>query len=104
MIKINEVVFDAGPFIHLQEVKQIDLVTVFIKILTTVEILEECKRMESIIKHLQNVEEKILAPFVSGLCGRPVQGLPRAVLGQESDCTRPPSSFERPQQARFPVC
>lgn len=62
MAKISEAVFDAGPFIHLHEIKKINLVDLFKKILTTKEIVEECKRIESIIKQLKNVEEKELLP------------------------------------------
>lgn len=60
MARINESVFDAGPFIHLQEVQRINLVALFKKVLTTTEILGECKRIELIIRRLQNVKEKEL--------------------------------------------
>lgn len=59
MAKI-EAVFDAGPFIHLHEITQLNLVAQFRKILTTFEILEECNRIETIIRELKNVEEKSL--------------------------------------------
>jgi len=55
-----ETVFDAGPFIHLQEIKQLALAAQFKKILTTPEILEECKRIETVIKELKNVQERRL--------------------------------------------
>src|SRR3989344_787342 len=59
MAKI-EAVFDAGPFIHLQEIMQLNLTVQFKKILTTPEILEECKRIETVIRELKNVEERKL--------------------------------------------
>ena len=60
MVKIKQAIFDAGPFIHLEEIKEINLLSLFQQILTTKEILSECNRMLSEIKKLKNVEEKKL--------------------------------------------
>ena len=60
MARIKQAVFDAGPFIHLKEIKKIDLLSLFQRILTTEEILSECKRMLDQIKKLKNVEKKKL--------------------------------------------
>jgi len=39
-------VFDAGPFIHLSEVRQLDLLSLFHRILTTHEVAEELKGLK----------------------------------------------------------
>ena len=40
-------VFDAGPFIHLSEVRQLDLFSLFHRILTTHEVAEELKGLKA---------------------------------------------------------
>lgn len=47
MVKIKKVVFDAGPFIHLYEIEQLGLISLFENVLTTEEILQECSRIRS---------------------------------------------------------
>lgn len=60
MVKIKQAVFDTGPFIHLNEINRISLLTLFQRILTTNEILTECRRMIDKIKKLKNIEKKEL--------------------------------------------
>lgn len=62
MAKIKESVFDAGPFIHLQEIQQLELLKLFEKILTTQEILDECKKIGASLRKLENLEKKELSP------------------------------------------
>ncbi len=42
MEKTKQVVFDAGPFIHLSEIQEQRVMRQYLKILTTPEIIEEC--------------------------------------------------------------
>ena len=58
----NKSVFDAGPFIHLHEIGQLNLLHLFEKDLTTSEIVGECHRIKPIILKIKNVEEKNLTP------------------------------------------
>ena len=60
MVKIDKVVFDAGPFIHLHEINKLTFVNIFKNVLTTKKILEECKRIEKFIRKLKNVISKEL--------------------------------------------
>ncbi len=60
MAKIKRAVFDAGPFIHLEEIKKIELVRLFHEILTTKEILEECKYVYKSIIKFSNIKNKEL--------------------------------------------
>ena|SRR3989344_4663813 len=53
MEKIKESVFDAGPFIHLDEIKNTKFIFLFKRILTTKEIIKECKGI--LISNLSNV-------------------------------------------------
>ncbi|HLC86054.1 MAG TPA: hypothetical protein VJG30_02100 [Candidatus Nanoarchaeia archaeon] len=62
MEKINESVFDAGPFIHLEEINKLDLTKLFKEILTTKEILEECKNILKEIEKLNNIKSTELKP------------------------------------------
>ena len=50
MVKIKIAVFDAGPFIHLHEIERLAFVSLFEKILTTEEILEECSRIRPLLE------------------------------------------------------
>ncbi len=60
MAKIKRVVFDAGPFIHLEEIKKFELVNLFSEISTTKEILEECKNIYKLIIKFSNIKKKEL--------------------------------------------
>lgn len=62
MAKIKQAVFDAGPFIHLEEIQKLCLVSLFKKILTTREILEECSKIKTAINKLKNMVSKELKP------------------------------------------
>lgn len=57
MARIKEAVVDAGPFIHVQEIKRLSLFKLFEKIATTKEILEECKKISALLKKLGNLHE-----------------------------------------------
>ena len=61
MAKIKKAVFDAGPFIHLHEIDQLPSCKVFSVISTTPEILDECKRMSSLIEKMKNVQQRDLS-------------------------------------------
>lgn len=58
----NEGVFDAEPFIHLKEINKLNLTKLFKKILTTKEILEECKNILRELDKLKNIKSKELEP------------------------------------------
>jgi len=60
MVKIDKAVFDAGPFIHLNEIDELDLIRLFSKIFTTKEILEECREIEKILRKFSNIIEENL--------------------------------------------
>ncbi|MBI2632626.1 hypothetical protein HYW75_06480 [Candidatus Pacearchaeota archaeon] len=60
MGKIKEAVFDAGPFIHLSEINQLELIKLFSTILTTSYILEECKHLRKEIIKFKHIQEAIL--------------------------------------------
>ena len=60
MARIKETVFDAGPFMHLEEIKKFNLVQLFIKILTTNEVIEECREINKIINNFTNIINKNL--------------------------------------------
>ena len=58
----NDCVFDAGPFIHINEIDELRIFKLFHKILTTEEILNECRRIKEVISRIKNVECKQLLP------------------------------------------
>ncbi len=60
MAKIKNVVFDAGPFIHLSEISKIDLINLFINVFTTKEILDECKLIKNNLSKFSNIIKKSL--------------------------------------------
>src|SRR3989344_3428678 len=62
MGKIEKVVCDAGPFIHLQEIKQVSLLQISKVVLTTEEILEECKHIRDSLTKQKYIEKKELMP------------------------------------------
>jgi predicted nucleic acid-binding protein len=62
MAKNNEAVFDAGPFIHLHEIESLKLTKLFSEILTTFQILQECRRMLEVLKTYKNIVQKDLNP------------------------------------------
>ncbi len=59
---IKKAVFDAGPFIHLHEIEVLKFLSLFKQILTTEEVLEECRKIKSIIIKISNVKQKELFP------------------------------------------
>ena len=62
MGKIEKVVCDAGPFIHLQEIKQVSLLQISKLVLTTEEILEECKNIRDSLTKQKYIQKKELMP------------------------------------------
>lgn len=57
---VKKAVFDAGPFIHLNEINKVDLLGLFQKILTTKEVLNECRKIILLLRSLNFIEEKEL--------------------------------------------
>ena len=55
MVKIKQAVFDAGPFIHLSEINHLATLVLFEKILTTPEIFEECKKIQTTLHKIKNI-------------------------------------------------
>lgn len=62
MAKIKAAVFDAGPFIHLHEIKSLKFIKLFAEILITEEISQECEFSISIVKEAKNVSIIKLKP------------------------------------------
>jgi len=60
MGKIEKIVCDAGPFIHLQEIQQVSLLQISKRVLTTEEILEECRVIRKIIEGQEYIQKKDL--------------------------------------------
>ena len=60
MEKTKSAVFDAGPFIHLTEIKQLNLTSQYPSILTTIEILEECQNIRNEIEKIHSISIKPL--------------------------------------------
>ena len=58
MVKIKEAVFDAGPFIHLYEINQLPLLALFLKILSTPEVLDECRNFREKLLQYKNIVQK----------------------------------------------
>jgi predicted nucleic acid-binding protein len=56
-VYMENAVIDAGPLIHLQEVKYLKLLGTLKKLLTTPEIMQECRRIEHILSKIKNLLE-----------------------------------------------
>ncbi|MBW3019581.1 hypothetical protein KY329_05350 [Candidatus Woesearchaeota archaeon] len=62
MARINVSVFDAGPFIHLHEIRKLNLTNLFKTILTTPDVFTECQRIQAELKKIKNLSLKALLP------------------------------------------
>lgn len=74
MAQIEKAVFDAGPLLHLEEISQSKILQLFTMILTTAEIVAECRRIEKKLLSMKNIVVKELRPeskdFAKYLIGR----------------------------------
>jgi len=74
MAKIKQACVDAGPFIHLDEIKSIGLLGLFVEIVTSKEVISEHSDLSRILSQVSHVRIKDLSPqsrdFAKYLCER----------------------------------